>query len=932
MAKMSKEYELAIRIAGKVDSSFSGAVGSAQGALSKLGDFAGTIAKTSAMAIGAATAAATAFAKSAVDAGKEFDTAMSQVAATMGTTTGQIGALRDFAQQMGATTAFSATQAAEAINNMAMAGYTTEEVYSTLPSVLDLASAGALDLDYSTQLVANGLNVMGLGAESATELTNKLAVTASSAYGSVSDFGEGLLVAGAQASLANVSLTDTMTALGILGDNGISAGEGGTYLRNTLKNLYTPTADAAKALDSLGIRTKESDGSIRDFQVVLGELGTALDGLSEGDCMTMMSRIFDTRTISAANALIENSGDRWDDLSAAISGAWLNMASLTETLSEAGMDLTAMQSNLNRLGIDGNAFSEILSASGGNAEEFAAALLEAANAGVSYQDIVSALGGDLGNLQAAFNNTNGAAAAMAATQYDNLAGDITFFKSALESAQIVLSDQLTPSLREFVQFGSRGLSQLTTAFQEGGLGGAMEAVGDILSDGLNMVVDSIPYFIDAGMRLLGALGQGILDNLPTITAAALTVAIMLVNGLVSAFPALTESGTQLLLQLATGIAEAVPELIPAAVSAVFEIVNTLTSPDTLSALLGAALTIILALGDGLIEALPDLIAAIPIIVRNLVTALVAAAPEIAAAGAHLFGSLVSVLPAIMDLLLTGIQTGIDAVGAFLQEKVPLLGAIFTGWASSISAAIDNVKTVFSGIIDFIGNVFAGNWSAAWQNIQDIFGNLFGAIVNLAKAPMNGVISAINFVLEKINGISVTIPDWVPGVGGKTFGFNLPTIPQMAEGGIVTAPRFLEAGEAGEEAIIPLSELWGNMQSIVANSISGYTEQLAALTEQFEMADTRTMTMPISDLLADLVNGNETPEDDDGGGDNSSTKQDSDGPVYHIHYNPEYHFEGGAPDQDTLTNAERISQEEFVRCMDRYLKDRKRRDFGPVVLM
>lgn len=96
--------------------------------------------------------------------------------------------------------------------------------------------------------------------------------------------------------------------------------------------------------------------------------------------------------------------------------------------------------------------------------------------------------------------------------------------------------------------------------------------------------------------------------------------------------------------------------------------------------------------------------------------------------------------------------------------------------------MDNVKAIFQNIIDFISNVFSGNWSAAWQNIVNIFGNLFGMIVNLAKAPINGVISAINWVLSKINSISVTIPDWVPGVGGKTLGFNIPTIPQLAEGG------------------------------------------------------------------------------------------------------------------------------------------------------
>ncbi len=78
----------------------------------------------------------------------------------------------------------------------------------------------------------------------------------------------------------------------------------------------------------------------------------------------------------------------------------------------------------------------------------------------------------------------------------------------------------------------------------------------------------------------------------------------------------------------------------------------------------------------------------------------------------------------------------------------MLGAYLQGWWESIQAAVDNVKAIFQNIIDFISNVFSGNWSAAWQNIVNIFGNLFGMIVNLAKAPINGVISAINWVISR----------------------------------------------------------------------------------------------------------------------------------------------------------------------------------------
>lgn len=291
----------------------------------------------------------------------DFDSAMSQIQATLGLTADStselngetvntMDSLRNLAREMGESTKFSASEAAAAINNMAMAGYDTNEIFSALPEVLNLAAAGGIDLDYATQLAANGLNVMGLGVDSLREMSDKLAVTASSAYGSVSDFGEGLLVAGGQAKLANLDLTDTFTALGILGDAGISASEGGTYLRNTLKNLYTPTDDARMALEELGIETANEDGTLRDFQTVLQELGTAMDSLSEEDRITAMSRIFDTRTIAAASALIKDSGDRWDELSGKIdnaSGASQNMADTQ--LNNLSGQLTILKSSLEGL-------------------------------------------------------------------------------------------------------------------------------------------------------------------------------------------------------------------------------------------------------------------------------------------------------------------------------------------------------------------------------------------------------------------------------------------------------------------------------------------------------------------------------------------------------------------------------------------------------
>lgn len=268
----------------------------------------------------------------AVKTAAGFEQSMAQVQATMGVTTdatsqlngetvNTMGALSDLAKEMGKTTKFSASEAAAAINNLAMAGYDVQKTYDTLPTVLSLASAGALDLDYATQLVANGMAVMGESAGSAQRMADMMAVTASNAYGSVADFGEGLLVAGGQAAVCGQSIEDTYTALGILGDAGIQGSEGGTALRNVMKNLYQPTDKAAKVLKKLGIQTSDSEGNLLSMQDVLQQVNAAMSSMNDAEISTTMAEIFDTRSIAAASALLGNADDRWNSLRETIAGA-----------------------------------------------------------------------------------------------------------------------------------------------------------------------------------------------------------------------------------------------------------------------------------------------------------------------------------------------------------------------------------------------------------------------------------------------------------------------------------------------------------------------------------------------------------------------------------------------------------------------------------
>lgn len=149
-------------------------------------------------------------------------------------------------------------------------------------------------------------------------------------------------------------------------------------------------------------------------------------------------------------------------------------------------------------------------------------------------------------------------------------------------------------------------------------------------------------------------------------------------------------------------------------------------------------------------------------------------------------------------------------GAFSRDWTQtfgLLGIQLNSFFGTVSAIWNGVKGVFSGIITFIKGVFTGNWRSAFQGLADIVKSIFGMLGGIIKAPINAAISGINMAIRGINSLSFNVPSWIPGIGGSHFGVNLPTIPALAEGGIVTKATMALVGEGKEhEAVIPLSKL------------------------------------------------------------------------------------------------------------------------------
>lgn len=657
-------------------------------------------------AIGAATTAVGAFAASSVKVGSSFDSSMAQVAATMGKTVDEIGDLRQFAQDMGATTAFSATQAADALNYMALAGYDANQSMEMLPNVLNLAAAGDMELARASDMVTDAQSALGLSAEETTNLVDMMAKASSKSNTSVTQLGDAILTVGGTAKTLAGGTNELNTALGILADNGIKGSEGGTKLRNVILSLSAPTDNAAGALADLGVQTVDAAGNLRPLEDIMGELGDAMDGLGTADRAEIISTIFNKTDIAAVNALLDTSSDRWDELSDAI------------------------------------------------------------------------------------DNSKDAAEEMAKTQLDNLAGDVTLFKSALEGAQILVSDQLTPTLRDFVKFGTEGLTEISDAFKEGGLDGAMTAFGDVLSKGLSMIIGKLPKMIDAGMKLIGALGQGLLDNLPVLIDATIEIGNQILNGIVEALPAVAEGAVQIIAGLADGIARTLPTLTPTIVEAVTQIDQTLI--ENVPLLINAAIQLVQGLAEGILNSIPVLIEMAPVLIESLVKAITEGIPSFVQGAINLVQGIVTALPRIIQSLIAALPTVIDALVNGLMSTLPLMiqaniqlvlglvkampqiikalvAAIPTIIKTITDALINNLPLIIQGLVDLTAQIVVALPEiimAVIQVIPTLIASIVQAILTSAPLIFNAVVQILTTIgttliqkgAEFLNSVGQTMSD------------------------------------------------------------------------------------------------------------------------------------------------------------------------------
>lgn len=616
------------------------------GASSTAGGFTnvlGKIGKAAIAAFATATTAVVAFGGNAVKTSQDFDKAMSQVQATMlktsdemqnefGTAVLQVGDdvknfsgnLRDFAQFLGANTAFSATEAAQALNYMALAGYDTQQSMDMLPNVLNLAAAGGFNLARASDMVTDTQTAFGISAERTTQMVDEMAKAASTGNTSVEQLGDAFLVVGGLAKELNDGIvfledgtdvavdgiTELEIALTAMANAGVKGSEAGTHMRNMLMKLTSPTKEGVEQLEALGVNIFDAEGKMNSLSNIMFQLSHSMKGLTQEQRLKAVADLFNARDLSSAQAL-----------------------------------LTAIDSDWDKIG----------------------------------RSIVEA---------------KGSAGEMAGIQLDNLAGDTTLLKSAWEGLQIVVSDQLTPTLRKFTQFASKSVSTLTEGFQSGGITGAMEAFGGILSEGLTMVTTMLPSILQAGKTVLVTFVQGIVQNIPQIVQAALEAWTTIETTIFELFPTIIQAGIDILVQLALGLAQAIPELIPVAIDAVFQILDTLI--ENIPVIVDAGIQVILALIQGVTEALPQIIEKMPEVLQSVLQALLDALPMLIEAGVQMIPMIITGILDALPHLLTMLPTVIIAIVSTLIANLPML----------IETGIKMIPQIIAGIIQAIPSLIA----------------------------------------------------------------------------------------------------------------------------------------------------------------------------------------------------------------------------------
>lgn len=374
----------------------------------------------------------------AVKYASDFDSAMSKVQAISGANAEEMAMLEEKARAMGSQTKFSASESAEALSYMAMAGWKTEQMLNGLDGIMHLAAASGEELATTSDIVTDALTAFGLTAEDSARFADVLAAAATNSNTNVSMLGESFKYAAAPAGTLGYTAEDTALALGLMANNGIKADMAGTSLRNLFNRMAKPTKESQAAIDQLGLALYDSEGKMYSFREVMYQIRDGFKNIKvpTEEAQEMFADLDDQ--LEAGTITQKEYDSQLEDLTRNVFGA-----EAAEKARAAAM-----------LG-GTRAMSGLLAIANANEEDFnklANAIDNSSEKMAKLEDgSVVPLSEALASGAKVVEEYSGQAEAMAAIMEDNLGGDITKLKSDLQELAISFGKLMIPEIRELVQ-------------------------------------------------------------------------------------------------------------------------------------------------------------------------------------------------------------------------------------------------------------------------------------------------------------------------------------------------------------------------------------------------------------------------------------------------------------------------------------------------
>lgn len=673
----------------------------------------------------------------------------------------------------------------------------------------------------------------------ANSLTDQFGISAEEAFN--------LIVQGAQKGLnQNDDLLDTINEYSVQFRN---AG----YSADDMFNMLANGAETGTwSIDKLGDAVKEfnirmSDGTANEYLEQLGlnteeviaqfNKGGPEAQAAIGDIMEALQECDDaTLQYQAGVGLF---GTMWEDLGVDTVASLMDTQGAIQSTSDAMAQLDSaaydtLESSLSQLGR--TIKSEVVQPV---AEELTPAMKEAVdyvNANVAPAvDWVSShlpeIGLALGTLSAVLVAMNWGSLV---AQFGKIKGAITGFTTALGAvsgpvmAVIAIVAALAAGFMYLWQTNEDFRANVTAIWAE--LQASFSELGAGIMQMINQLMPLIQQTAATVLSAFAQIASAVIPVLVELIGAILPVIIDLINQMLPILTQIVQTVLTTLIDLINQLLPVIMQIIQAVLPVLVEFINALL--PVLMQIVQAILPVFVQLISALLPILSQIVTAImPVIIQllntilpiimQIIQAVLPILIQILNMLTPILNMIVSLLTPILNLIISLVEPILNLImsaitplinifmsliNTVLQPIMPILQALANIFTAVLGAAIQAIQpivqsliSIFQGLINFITGVFSGSWSSAWSGVVQVFGGIFNGLVGLVKAPINAVIGLVNSAINALNGISVTIPDWVPAVGGKTFGINLPNIPMLATGGFTDGVSI--AGEEGMEAVI-----------------------------------------------------------------------------------------------------------------------------------